>query len=157
MTLAGDDFDWMSAETALFVGGALLAIVAFLVTEMRAKEPIVPLRLFRDRTTTLAIIASVAIGVAMFGSSVFLGQYLQISRGYSPTAAGLLTIPMVGGLLLSSTVCGIPSPAPAGGRRSWSRGRSSSSSASGCSRRSTTRRTWCCSASSSSSSASASA
>ncbi len=75
---------------------------------LRAKEPIVPLRLFRDRTTTLAIVASVAIGVAMFGSSVFLGQYLQISRGYSPTAAGLLTIPMVAGLLLSSTVSGHP-------------------------------------------------
>jgi MFS family permease len=43
----------------------------------------------------------------MFGSSVFLGQYLQISRGYSPTAAGLLTIPMIAGLLLSSTVSGI--------------------------------------------------
>src|SRR3712207_569571 len=43
----------------------------------------------------------------MFGSTVFLGQYLQISRGYSPTAAGLLTIPMVGGLLVSSTVSGL--------------------------------------------------
>ena len=40
--------------------------------------------------------ASMAVGVAMFGASVFLGQYLQISRGYSPTAAGLLTIPMIG-------------------------------------------------------------
>jgi EmrB/QacA subfamily drug resistance transporter len=107
VTLAGDTFAWASVESALFVGGGVLAIVAFLVTEMRAKEPIVPLRLFRDRTTTLAIIASVAVGVAMFGASVFLGQYLQISRGYSPTAAGLLTIPMVAGLLLSSTVSGI--------------------------------------------------
>jgi EmrB/QacA subfamily drug resistance transporter len=107
VTLAGDDFAWLSTETALFVGGGLLAIVAFVFTELRAREPIVPLRLFRDRTTTLAVIASIAIGVAMFGSSVFLGQYLQISRGYSPTAAGLLTIPMVAGLLLSSTVSGI--------------------------------------------------
>ncbi|MET0765578.1 MAG: DHA2 family efflux MFS transporter permease subunit [Blastococcus sp.] len=107
VTLAGDSFAWMSTETALFVGGGVLAIVAFVVTELRAKEPIVPLRLFRDRTTTLAIVASMAVGVAMFGSSVFLGQYLQISRGYSPTAAGLLTIPMVAGLLLSSTVSGI--------------------------------------------------
>jgi EmrB/QacA subfamily drug resistance transporter len=107
VTLAGDSFAWVSLETALFVGGGVLAIAAFIVTELRAKEPIVPLRLFRDRTTTLAIIASVAIGVAMFGSTVFLGQYLQISRGYSPTAAGLLTIPMVGGLLVSSTVSGI--------------------------------------------------
>ncbi|SHG71525.1 MFS transporter [Geodermatophilus nigrescens] len=107
VTLAGNQFAWASLETALFLGGSVLAIVAFLVTELRAAEPIVPLRLFRDRTTTLAIVASVAIGVAMFGSTVFLGQYLQISRGYSPTAAGLLTIPMVGGLLVSSTVSGI--------------------------------------------------
>jgi predicted MFS family arabinose efflux permease len=89
------------------VGGSVLAIIAFVVTELRAAEPIVPLRLFRDRTTALAVIASVAIGVAMFGSSVFLGQYLQISRGYSPTAAGLLTVPMVAGMLLSSTVSGL--------------------------------------------------
>jgi EmrB/QacA subfamily drug resistance transporter len=107
ITLAGDSFAWASVETALFLTGGVLAIVAFIVTELRAKEPIVPLRLFRDRTTTLAIVASVAIGVAMFGSTVFLGQYLQISRGYSPTAAGLLTIPMVGGLLVSSTISGI--------------------------------------------------
>jgi predicted MFS family arabinose efflux permease len=80
--------------------------VVFVINETRAKEPIVPLRLFRERTTTLAIIASVAVGVAMFGASVFLGQYLQISRGYSPTVAGLLTIPMIGGLVLSSTVSG---------------------------------------------------
>jgi EmrB/QacA subfamily drug resistance transporter len=107
VTLAGDSFAWASTETALFLAGGVGAIVAFVVTELRATEPIVPLRLFRDRTTTLAIVASIAIGVAMFGSSVFLGQYLQISRGYSPTAAGLLTIPMVAGLLLSSTVSGI--------------------------------------------------
>jgi EmrB/QacA subfamily drug resistance transporter len=107
VTLAGDTFAWASTESALFVGGGVFAIVAFVVTELRAKEPIVPLRLFRDRTTTLAIVASMAVGVAMFGSSVFLGQYLQISRGYSPTAAGLLTIPMVAGLLLSSTVSGL--------------------------------------------------
>jgi EmrB/QacA subfamily drug resistance transporter len=107
VTLAGDSFAWRSTETALFLAGGVAAIIAFVVTELKAPEPIVPLRLFRDRTTTLAIVASVATGVAMFGSTVFLGQYLQISRGYSPTAAGLLTIPMVGGLLLSSTVSGI--------------------------------------------------
>jgi EmrB/QacA subfamily drug resistance transporter len=107
VTLAGDSFAWASPETALFLTGGIAALVAFVVTELKATEPIVPLRLFRDRTTTLAIIASIAIGVAMFGSSVFLGQYLQISRGYSPTAAGLLTIPMVAGLLLSSTVSGL--------------------------------------------------
>lgn len=107
VTLAGNSFAWASTETAFYVGGGVLAVVAFVLTELRAKEPIVPLRLFRDRTTTLAIAASAAIGVAMFGSTVFLGQYLQISRGYSPTAAGLLTVPMVGGILLSSTGSGL--------------------------------------------------
>ena len=107
VTLAGSSFAWWSAESALFVGGGLVAVVAFLITETRATEPIVPLRLFRDRTTTLAVIASIATGIAMFGASVFLGQYLQISRGYSPTAAGLLTVPMVAGLLISSTVSGL--------------------------------------------------
>jgi EmrB/QacA subfamily drug resistance transporter len=107
VTLAGDTFAWASVETALFVGGGVLALVAFVLVELRAAEPIVPLRLFRDRTTTLAIVASMAVGVAMFGASVFLGQYLQISRGYSPTAAGLLTIPMVAGLVLSSTGSGL--------------------------------------------------
>jgi EmrB/QacA subfamily drug resistance transporter len=107
VTLAGDSFAWASTETALFLAGGTAAVIAFILTELRASEPIVPLRLFRDRTTALAIVASMAIGVAMFGSSVFLGQYLQISRGYSPTAAGLLTIPMIGGLLLSSTGSGI--------------------------------------------------
>ncbi|TFV52041.1 DHA2 family efflux MFS transporter permease subunit [Blastococcus sp. TF02A-35] len=107
VTLAGTRFEWASTETAVFLAGAAAAIIAFLVTETRAAEPIVPLRLFRDRTTTLAVVASIAVGIAMFGSSVFLGQYLQISRGYSPTEAGLLTIPMVGGLLVSSTVSGL--------------------------------------------------
>jgi EmrB/QacA subfamily drug resistance transporter len=107
VTLAGSSFAWLSTETALYVGGGVLAIVAFVVTELKAKEPIVPLRLFRERTTTLAVIASVAIGIAMYGSTVFLGQYLQISRGFSPTEAGLLTVPMVGGLFLASMVSGI--------------------------------------------------
>ncbi|MCZ2827760.1 MDR family MFS transporter [Modestobacter sp. VKM Ac-2986] len=107
VSMAGHQFAWASLETVLFLAGGVLAIVAFVVTELRAAEPIVPLRLFRDRTTTLAIVASTVIGVALFGSTVFLGQYLQISRGYSPTAAGLLTLPMIGGLVASSTISGI--------------------------------------------------
>ncbi|MFD0478491.1 MFS transporter [Nonomuraea thailandensis] len=54
----------------------------------------------------LAILASLAVGMAMFGGSVFLGQYFQIGRGFSPTEAGLLTIPMMAGVLLSSTISG---------------------------------------------------
>lgn len=105
-TLAGNTFAWGSWQTAALVGVGVASIAAFLVVETRSTEPIVPLRLFRDRTTTLAVIASVVIGLAMFGSSVFLGQYLQISRSYSPTEAGLLTLPMIAGLLVGSTGSG---------------------------------------------------
>ena len=71
-----------------------------------ADEPIIPLRLFKDRTTSLATFASVMIGVAMFGSTVYLSQYFQLARGMSPTEAGLMSIAMVGGLLISSIVSG---------------------------------------------------
>src|SRR5690606_41390314 len=78
----------------------------FVLVEARAKEPIIPLRLFRDRPRTLAALASVSVGVAMFGGAVFLGQYFQIARGYSPTAAGLLTLPMVIGSMIAATGSG---------------------------------------------------
>jgi MFS family permease len=82
----------------------LLAVAVWV--ETRVAEPVVPLQIVKQRTTALAIIASLAVGMAMFGGSVFLGQYFQIGRGYSPTQAGLLTIPMMAGVLISSTVAG---------------------------------------------------
>ena len=71
-----------------------------------AVDPIIPLRLFRDRTTSLATGASVLVGIAMFGSTVYLSQYFQLSRGMTPTHAGLMSIAMVGGLLVSSIATG---------------------------------------------------
>jgi EmrB/QacA subfamily drug resistance transporter len=106
VTLGGTEFAWGSATSVwLAVLGVVLLGLA-VVVEARAKEPVIPLRLFRDRTTTLATIGSVAVGVALFGGSVFLGQYFQIARGYSPTAAGLLTLPMIIGSTVSSTASG---------------------------------------------------
>jgi EmrB/QacA subfamily drug resistance transporter len=102
ITLAGDSFDWASTETLLMVGGAVLATALFIIVELRSKEPLVPLTLFRNRTFTLAVIASIATGIAMFGASVYLGQYMQLARGATPTEAGIMTIPMIAGLLLSS-------------------------------------------------------
>lgn len=107
VTLAGGTFAWGSGiSIGLLVLGVALLVGAVFV-EGRAAEPIIPLRLFRNRTITLATAASIAVGVALFGGAVFLGQYFQIARGYSPTAAGLLTLPMVGGSLVSSTVSGL--------------------------------------------------
>lgn len=106
VTNAGKDYDWWSLETILMVGGALLAAVVFVIVELRSKEPLVPLTMFRNRTFTLAVVASISIGIAMFGTSVFLSQYMQLARGATPTEAGLMTIPMIGGLLIASIVIG---------------------------------------------------
>ncbi|WP_065572253.1 MDR family MFS transporter [Microbacterium oleivorans] len=106
VTSAGRDYDWWSTETILMVGGAVLAAILFVIVELRTSEPLVPLTLFRDRTFTLAVVASIATGIAMFGASVFLGQYMQMARGATPTEAGLMTIPMIAGLLLSSVGVG---------------------------------------------------
>lgn len=106
VTFVGNDFDWVSWQSALMVGGSLLILGAAVLVEARVKEPVVPLHVVRRRDPALAIVASLAVGMAMFGGAVFLGQYFQIGRGYSPTEAGLLTIPLMAGVLVSSTVAG---------------------------------------------------
>ncbi len=107
VSLAGNNFDWISGTSAALVVGSLALIGAALWVEARvATEPVIPLRLFRDRTTALATAASVMIGVAMFGATVYLSQYFQLARGMSPTEAGLMSVAMVGGLLVSSIISG---------------------------------------------------
>jgi EmrB/QacA subfamily drug resistance transporter len=106
VSLAGQQYAWVSWQTAVLVAAGLLLIGAAVAHERRAAEPLVPLRLFADRTVLLSVVASVAVGITMFGTSVFLSQYMQIARGKSPTESGLLTIPMVVGLFLASTIVG---------------------------------------------------
>lgn len=106
ITFAGSSFPWLSWQTAVMVGGAVLGTVAVVLVEQRAAEPIIPLHLFRNRTVVLTVLASVAVGIALFGTQVFLSQYMQLARGKTPTQSGLLTIPMVVGVFLSSTLSG---------------------------------------------------
>ncbi|MFF7010680.1 MFS transporter [Streptomyces fimicarius] len=106
VTFAGDKYDWLSWQTYVMVAGSALLGLIFVFIELRAKEPIIPLRLFRNRTITLASIASLFVGIAMFAGTVFFSQYFQLARGKSPTMSGVMTIPMIAGLFLSSTVSG---------------------------------------------------
>jgi EmrB/QacA subfamily drug resistance transporter len=106
VTFAGDKFDWLSWQTAVMVIGALVVLAIAVLVENRVADPIIPMHLFKNRTVVLSVIASVAVGVAMFGTSVFLSQYMQVARGKTPTQSGLLTIPMILGLFLSSTIAG---------------------------------------------------
>ncbi|MEV4996872.1 MFS transporter [Streptomyces niveus] len=107
VTFAGDKYDWVSWQTYTMLAGTVVLGALFLLTESRASEPIIPLRLFRNRTITLASLASLFVGIAMFAGTVFFSQYFQLARDKSPTMSGVMTIPMIGGLFLSSTVSGL--------------------------------------------------
>ncbi|MEV5878720.1 DHA2 family efflux MFS transporter permease subunit [Streptomyces sp. NPDC052101] len=106
VTFAGDKYDWLSWQTYTMVAGSIVLGALFVLVESRASEPIIPLRLFRNRTITLASLASLFVGVAMFTGTVFFSQYFQLARDKSPTMSGVMTIPMIGGLFISSTVSG---------------------------------------------------
>ena len=106
VSFVGTSFGWLSWQTAAMVGSGVALLGVAIAVELRVEQPVVPLHIVARRTPALAIIASLAVGMAMFGGAVFLGQYFQIGRGYSPTEAGLLTIPMMAGVLVSSTVSG---------------------------------------------------
>ncbi|GAA3051643.1 MFS transporter [Streptomyces glomeratus] len=106
VTFAGDKYDWLSWQTYTMVAGAVVLGLVFVLVETKAAEPIIPLRLFRNRTITLSSLASLFVGVAMFTGTVFFAQYFQLARDKSPTMSGVLTIPMIGGLFVSSTVSG---------------------------------------------------
>ena len=106
ISFVGDAFAWLSWPSFAMAGGAVLLLALAIWAEARAAEPIVPLGIVRQHTTALAILGSLAVGTAMYGAAVFLSQYFQVSRGYTPTEAGLLTIPMMVGILIASIVAG---------------------------------------------------
>ncbi|SOD61704.1 drug resistance transporter, EmrB/QacA subfamily [Streptomyces zhaozhouensis] len=106
VTFVDAEFAWISWQTGAMVGSALVLGLAAVLVEARVREPVVPLHVVRRRDPALAIVASLSVGMAMFGGAVFLGQYFQVGRGYTPTEAGLLTIPMMAGVLLSAAVSG---------------------------------------------------
>ena len=106
LSWGGSEYAWGSGTIlALFVGFAVFA-VAFLWQEGRASEPILPLRLFRKSTFTIANGATFVLGFAMFGSIIFVPLYLQIVKGATPTQSGLLMLPMMVGIIATSITSG---------------------------------------------------
>jgi EmrB/QacA subfamily drug resistance transporter len=89
----GNSVGWASPEIvgALAVGAALVA--AFVLWELRTPEPMLPMRFFRNRTFTLANVASLFMFFGMFGSIFLLAQFFQTVQGYSPLQAGLRILP----------------------------------------------------------------
>ncbi len=106
VTFVDNDFAWISWQTAAMVGGSAALLGAAVWVESRVSDPVVPLHVVKRRDPALAIVASMSVGMAMFGGAVFLGQYFQVARGHTPIEAGLLTTPMMLGVLVSSAVAG---------------------------------------------------
>jgi DNA-binding MarR family transcriptional regulator len=90
---------------ALIAIGAV-TLVLFPLVEARAAEPILPLALFRNRTFVVTSAVGFIIGLALFGAVTYLPLYLQVVKGRSPTASGLLLTPMMAGLLVTSILSG---------------------------------------------------
>lgn len=101
------DFGWDSLLTWAFGLGMLVAIAAFIFTESKAKDPIIPLSLFRNPVFVNATAIGLTLGLGMFAAIGFVPTFLQMSSGTSAAASGLLMIPMMVGLIGTSIASGL--------------------------------------------------
>jgi EmrB/QacA subfamily drug resistance transporter len=102
----GTEYPWGSPTILGLVAATLVLLGFFIFQESRAAEPILPLRLFRNRVFSLTSAIGLVVGVSMFGSIVFLPLFLQVVTGVSATNSGLLLLPLMAGLLTTSIASG---------------------------------------------------
>ncbi|MBW5251091.1 DHA2 family efflux MFS transporter permease subunit [Streptomyces sp. P01-B04] len=105
-SLGGTTWAWGSSKIIGLAVLSVVLLVAFVFVERRAAEPVLPLKLFRIRTFSLVAVISFVIGFAMFGAMTYLPTFLQVVHGITPTMSGVHMLPMVFGLLITSTVSG---------------------------------------------------
>ena len=105
-TWGGNTYDWNSPVIIGLIIGALVAGGLFVMVQRRAAEPVMPLHLFKERNFNLTTIVGLIIGVAMFGALAYLPTYLQMVTGANATQAGLLMIPLMAALLITSIASG---------------------------------------------------
>ncbi|MFJ1895143.1 DHA2 family efflux MFS transporter permease subunit [Streptomyces sp. NPDC088115] len=105
-SLGGTTWPWGSAQIIGLAVLSVLLLAVFVYVERRAAEPVLPLKLFRIRTFSLVAVISFVIGFAMFGAMTYLPTFLQVVHDISPTMSGVHMLPMVFGLLLTSTGSG---------------------------------------------------
>jgi MFS family permease len=103
---AGNHYGWLSAQGLLLVGASVVLAVLFVLAELRAQEPIIPMRLFHNSIFSVGNAFAFCAGVALFGAAIFLPVYLQGVQGMSPTKSGLAMIPMVVGIFSTSILSG---------------------------------------------------
>jgi len=105
-TWGGTEYAWSSARIMELIGIGVAALVGFVFWQTKAAEPVVPLHIFRSRNFTLMSIIGFITGFVMFGATLFLPLYQQSVQGASATNSGLLLLPMLGAMLVTSMVAG---------------------------------------------------
>ncbi len=105
-SLGGTTWAWGSAQVVLVAALGVMLLVFFLAVERRAREPVLPLSLLRDRVFAVAGALSLIVGFAMFGSVTFLPLFFQTVNGATPTEAGLRLAPLMAGVLVMSILSG---------------------------------------------------
>lgn len=103
---AGLTYPWGSPQILGLIAGSLIFGAAFVWWERRAAEPVIPMDLFKNDIFSVSVILSVLTGIGMFASILYIPQYQQIVRGYTPTKSGLFTIPLMIGVLAASITSG---------------------------------------------------
>jgi EmrB/QacA subfamily drug resistance transporter len=103
----GSTYPWGSPMIIGLFVGSVVAVAIFVAVELRAEEPILPIRLFGDPVFSVCCVLSFVVGFAMLGALTFLPTFMQFVDGVSATVSGLHTLPMVAGLLTTSMVSGI--------------------------------------------------
>lgn len=103
---AGGEYGWGAPFSLALLGGGVLVAAFFVLWESRAREPIIPLRLFRNRTFRPTTVFAAVMGVAMFGGLIFLPVYFQVVQGMTPTESGLALLPMMVGIFTTSISSG---------------------------------------------------
>jgi len=99
---AGTEFGYTAPVSLALLGSGVVLTGLFVAVELRAEEPIIPLRLFRNRVFTPTVAFTMLMGIAMFGGIIYLPVYFQVVQGMSPTQSGLALLPMMAGILLTS-------------------------------------------------------
>jgi EmrB/QacA subfamily drug resistance transporter len=102
-TTAGTD-GWSSKVTVGLLAGAVVALVAFVATELTATHPLLPLRVVLDRHRAGAFLTSFFVGIAMLGTFLFLTYFLQATQHYSALKTGFAFLPMSGGIVFGAAV-----------------------------------------------------
>ncbi len=103
----GREWGWTSTAALICFAIGIIGLVLFVAVQIRmADAALIPMRLFRNSTFSVAIIAGFIVGIGMFGSIMLIPQYLQIVQGYTPTEAGLLSLPLMVGIMIGTTITG---------------------------------------------------